>query len=117
MLGVVDDEETVEKTLMASSSAAITSKNSVNSNLITIMVDSRESGHYFDNAIIRDLKHRLQDYVHLATFRKIITAGGALLDGTAEGVVQGLVAEDYGNQVLVWVDIVGCLGLGATCFR
>ena len=54
------------------------------------MVDSEASGHYFDDATIRDLKHRLQDYVHLATLPKILTVGGALLDDTVEGMLQGL---------------------------
>ena len=55
------------------------------------------SSHHFDDVIIRDPKHRLQDYVHLATPRKILTARGALLDGTVEGVLQGLVSDDYDN--------------------
>ena len=74
--GMANDEEPVEKALGTSPS-----------NLATLMVDSGASGHYFDDAIIRDLKHRLQDYVHLTTPRKILTAGGAMLNGTAEGVL------------------------------
>ena len=71
------------------------------------MMDSGASGHYYEDAIIRDLKYRLQDYVHLATPRKIRTSGGALLDGTAEGVLHGLVTDDYGNdEIIVRVDIV-----------
>ena len=58
---MADDEESVEAALMALSSAAITSQDSVNSNLVIIMVDSGASGHYFDDVIFRDLKHRLQD--------------------------------------------------------
>ena len=49
---------------MASLSDAIITEDSVNSNLITFMVDSEVLGHYLDDAIIRDLKHRLQGYVH-----------------------------------------------------
>ena len=109
---MTDDEEPVEKALMASSSAAIISQDSTKNNLVTTMVDSGASGHYFDDAIIRDLKHRLQDYVHLATLRKILTTGGAPLDSTAEGVLQGLVANDYGDQILVRVDIVFVPGIG-----
>ena len=52
-----------------------------------LMVDSEASGHYFDDAIIRDLKHRLQDYVLFTTPRKILTAGGAMLSGRVEGVL------------------------------
>ena len=107
--------EPVEKALIASLSAAVIFEDSVNSNLATLMVDSGVPGHYFDDVIIRDLKHRLQDYMHLATSRTIFTAGGAMLDGTAEGVLQGLVTDDYGNLFgsISW----GCPGLGATWSR
>ena len=109
MFGMTDDEEPVETALIASSSAAITSRNSVNSNLVTFMMDSGASGYYFDDAIIRDLKHRLQDYVHL-------TAGGALLGGTTEGLLQGLVVDDYGNQILFRIDIVVVPEIGRNLF-
>ena len=59
MFGMANDEEPVENALMALSSAAVTSQDSVNSNLVTIMVDSGASGHHFYDVIIRDLKHRL----------------------------------------------------------
>ena len=74
---MANDEEPVEKALGASPSVAVTPEDSVNSNLATLMVDSGASGHYFDDAIIRDLKHRLHNYVHLTKPRKILTAGGA----------------------------------------
>ena len=109
---MANDEEPVEKALMTSSSVAITSENSVNSNLVIFMVDSGASGHYFDDAIIRDLKHRLQDYVHLTTPRKILTAGGDMLNGTAEGALQGLATDDNGNLIFVRVDIVVVPGVG-----
>ena len=80
------------------------------------MVDNGASGHYFDDAVIRNLEHRLQDYVHLATPRKIITAGGALLDGTAAGVLQGVITDDYGNQILNRVDVVMMPGIGCNLF-
>ena len=66
---MANDEEPVEKALGASPSVAVTSEDSVNSSLATLMVDSVASGHYFDDAIIRDLKHRLPDYIHLTTPR------------------------------------------------
>ena len=79
------------------------------------MVDSGASGHYyFDDTIIRDLKYRLHDYVHLTTPRKILTAGGPILDDMAEGVLQGLVTD--GNQILVRVDIMVVLGIGCKLF-
>ena len=56
-----------------------------------------------------DLKHRLQNFINLATPRKLLTTGGALLDGTAEGVLQG-------NQILVRVDVVVVPGTGRNLF-
>ena len=114
--GMANEEEPVKNALMALSSAAITSEASINSNLVNLTVDIGASGHYFDDAIIRDLKHRLQDSVHLTTLQKIITAGGALLNGTAEGVLQGLVNDNDGNHILVWVDIVVIPGIGRNLF-
>ena len=114
--GMTNEEEAVEEALMASSSAAVTSEGSISSDLATFMVDSGASGHYFDDAIIRDLKHCLQDYVHLATPRKILPAGEAMLDGTVEGLLQGLVTDDYGNQILVRVIIVVVAGIGCNLF-
>ena len=75
--GMANEDEPVKTALMASTSAAIISEDSVNSNLVPLMVESGASGHYFDDAIILDLKHRLQDYVHLTTPHKILTAGGS----------------------------------------
>ena len=75
VFGMVDDKEPVEKALTASSSAAITPQDSVNSNLVIIMVDSGASGHYFDDIIIGHLKHRLQGYVHVASPEKLSLPG------------------------------------------
>ena len=44
--------------------------------------------------------------MHLATPRKILSVAGAMLDGKAAGVLKDLVTADYGNQVLLRVDIV-----------
>ena len=79
-------------------------------------MDSGASGHYFDDAVIRDPKHSLQNYVHLATPRKILTAEGVFLDGTAEGVLQGLVPDDCGNQILFRVHIMVGPGIGCNLF-
>ena len=80
------------------------------------MVDSGALDNLFDAAIIRDLKHCLRGYAHLATPRKILTARGALLDVTAEGLLQGVIAENYGNQTLVRVDTVVVHGMGRNLF-
>ena len=113
---MANDEKPVEKALMTSSSDAITSQDGLNSNLGTIMTDSGASGHFFDDVIIHGLKHRLQEYVHLATPRKILTAERAPLDGTAEGVPHGLVTSNYGTQILVRDDIVVVPGIGHNLF-
>ena len=59
---MANDEEPTEKVIMASSSVAVTSEDSVNSNLATFMVDSEASDHCFDHASIHDFRHRLQDW-------------------------------------------------------
>ena len=113
---MANNKKSVEKALMASSSVAVTFKDSVNSNLVTIMVDSGASGRYINDAIIQDLKRRLQDYVHLTTPHKIPTVGGALLNGTEEGVLQGIVTDDNVNQFWFGVDIVLVLGIERNLF-
>ena len=113
---MANEEEPVEKAIMTSSSAAIKFEDSVNTNLVTLVVGSGASGHYFDDAITRDLKNRLQYYVHLTTSRTILTAGGALLDGMAEDVLQSFVNDDNGNQIFFRVDAVAGLGIGRNLF-
>ena len=114
---MVNDEKSVEKTLMASSSVAVKPKDSVNSNLVTLLVDSGASGYYFDYAVIHDIKHRLQDYVHLYTPRKVLTAGGAMLKGATGGELQDLVTDENGNQNLVGSISGWCPGLSTTVYR
>ena len=112
-------KDPVEKALMASWSTTITSKDSINSNLATLMVDSEASGHYFDDAIIRGLKHRLRQYVHITTPRNILTAGGGRLNGTAEGVLQREVLSPMTTATKSSFGSISwrCPGLGATCSR
>ena len=85
---------------MESEPAEIEPKPHESGNVATVLVDSGASGHYFDDLIIPELKNRLQDYTSLSTPRTIRTAGGALLDGTAESVLQGFITDDYGEQHL-----------------
>ena len=108
--GMANEEGPVEKALIASYSTAI------NSNLVTFMVNSGASGHYFDDAMIRAIKHRLQDYVYLTPPRKILATERAMLGDTAESVMQGLVNDNYGNQILLRVDIVVVPGIGHNLF-
>ena len=75
-------------------------------NLVAVQVDSGASGHYFDDLIIPELKHRSQDYTSLRTPLTILAAGRALLDGTAAGVLQDLITYDYGEQHLARIAIL-----------
>ena len=97
---------------MESEPAEIEHKPHESSNVVTVLVDSGASGHYFDGLIIPELKHRLQDYTSLSTPRTILTSGGALLNGTAEGVLQGLITDDYGEQRLARIAILIVRGIG-----
>ena len=102
--------------LMASGPAAFKHKLSAGGNSVTVLVDSGASGHYFDGLIIPSLKHRLLNYVLLTTPRKILTAGGALLGGTAEGILQDLVTDNHGEQHLARIDILIVFGIGHNLF-
>ena len=77
--------------LIASEPAEIERKPRVNGNVVTVLIDSGASGDYFGVLIILEFQHRPQDYISLTMPRTILTAGGALLDGTAEGELQGLI--------------------------
>ena len=48
--------------------------------------------------------------------RRLSQSGGATLNGTGEGVLQDLITDDYGNQILVRVDIVVVPGIGRNLF-
>ena len=65
-----------------------------NNNSVNFLVDSDASGHYFDDAIIPGFRDRLEEYKALDMPRKISTAGGGRLNGTAQGVLQGHVIDD-----------------------
>ena len=51
--------------------------------------------------------------MHLAKPHKILAAGGALLNGMAEDLLQDLVTDHYDNQNLARVDIVVVPGMTA----
>ena len=110
---MANNEEPTDKPLMASSSSALTSEDSVKSNLVILMVESGASGHYFDNTIICDLKQRLQDYVHFTTPRKMFTAGTAMRKACCKALSLLITAtESLFGSISWWSP-----GLGATCFR
>ena len=85
-------------------------------NVVLILVDSGASSHYFDDMLFPDLKRPLQDYNSFSTLRTILTAGGALLDAAVEGVLQGLIADDYGEQELAQITILIVPGIGSIVF-
>ena len=102
--------------LVASGPAAFKHKPSAGDDSVTALVGSGASGHYFDDLIIPSLKHRLLNDVLLTTPRKILTTGGALLDGTAEGIHQGLVTDNYGEQYPARISIFIVPGIGRNLF-
>ena len=94
-------------TTLMSSPAHVAYNNASNcSNLVHVLVDSGASGHYFDDFLILELNRRLLDYTCRTTPRKILTAEGALLDGTGEGTLQGVITDNYGNDHLVRIQIL-----------
>ena len=102
--------------LMASGRAAFKHKPREGYDSVTVLVDTGASGHYFDDLIIPSLKHRLLNYVLLTTPRKILTAGGALLDGTAEGILQDLLTNNHGEQHLARIAILIVPGIARNLF-
>ena len=79
-------------------------------------MNSGASGHYFDDIIIPSIKQRLLNYALLTTSRNILTAGGALLDGTAKGILQDLVTDNHGGQYVARIAIFIVLGIGRNLF-
>ena len=82
--------------LMTSGPTEIERKPHVNGQFYTVLIDIGAWGHSFDDLIIPELTHRLREYTSLGTPRTILTAGGALLDGTAEVLVQSFITDHYG---------------------
>ena len=115
--GTDDEGESLYGTaLVASGPAAFKHKLSAGDNSVTVLVDSGASGYYFNDLITPSLKHRLLNYVLLTTTRKIITAGEALLDGTAEGILQGFVTDNHGEQDLARIAILIVPSIGHNLF-
>lgn len=66
--------------------------------------------------LIPELKHRLLDRVDLTVPGTILTDGGSQLDGTMKGLLQGFVADEYGNSHLVRIDILIMCGIGSNLY-
>ena len=101
---------------MASKSPGDEQKTHDGNNQVTALVDKGASSNYFDDQLILQLKqqHHLLDRVILTVPRKILTAGGSLLNGTAEGLLQDVVADEHGNPHLVRVGIMNVSEIGST---
>ena len=57
--------------------------------LVSVMVDSGVSGHYFSNDLIPGLRYRLDNYQALAIWRWITTAEGHQLKEAGQGLPRG----------------------------
>ena len=57
--------------------------------LVSVMVDSGVSGHYFDDALIPGLRYRFDNYQALAIRRWITTAGGYQLKEVGQALPRG----------------------------
>ena len=111
-----EGEPLYDTALMISGLAAFKHKPSAGDDSVTVLVESGASRHYFDDLIIPSLKHGLLNYVLLTTPRKILTAGGAWLDGTGQGILQDLVTDNHGEQHLARIAILIVLGIGRNLF-
>ena len=104
-------------TVLMSSPASVTYNNASDcSNLVHVLVDSGAWDHYFDDFLIPELHRRLLDYTCLTTPRKILTAGGTLLDGTCEGILQDVITDNYGNVPLLQNQILVVPTIGRNLF-
>ena len=118
MYGGIDGEgESLYGTvMMASGPAAFTHKPTAVDDSVSGLVDSGVSDHYFDDLIIPGLKHRLLNYGFLTTPRKILSAGQASVDGTAEGILQDFATDNHGEQHLARIATLILPGIGRTLF-
>ena len=84
--------------------------------LVSVMVDSGASGHYYDDALIPRLRYRLDDYQELAIRRGITTVGGHRLEEAAQGLLQGHIIDAQGVQRLIQISVLIVPGLGRNLF-
>ena len=84
--------------------------------LVSVMVDSGASVHYFDNALIPGLRYRLDNYQELAIRRYITTAGGHKLEGAGQGLLRGHIIDAQGVQGLIQISVLIVPGLGRNLF-
>ena len=84
--------------------------------LVSVMVDSGASGHYFDEALIPRLRYRLETYQELAIRRYVPTAEGHQLEGGGQGLLRGHLIDAQGVQRLIRISVLIVPGLGRNLF-
>ena len=84
--------------------------------LVSVMVDSGASVHYFDDALIPGLRYRLDNYHELAIRRYITTAGGHQLEGAGQGLLRGHIIDAQEGQRLTQISRLSVPGLGRNLF-
>ena len=102
--------------LISAIPSAAYDRNSSSFKLVHVLSDSGASGHYFDDSLIPELNRRLLDCTYLATPRKNFSARRTLLDDTGEGVLQGIITDNYGNGHIVWIQILVVPTIGRDLF-
>ena len=80
--------------------------------LVSVMVDSEASGHYFDDALIPGLRYRLDNFQELAIRRWITAARGHQLEGAGQGLLRGHIIDAQGMQRLIQISVLIVPGLG-----
>ena len=86
--------------------------------LVSVMVDSGVSGHYFDDALIPGFRYRLDNYQALAIRRWITTAGGHQLKEAGQGLPRSHSIDAQGLKRLTQLSVLaGGLTQGGTSSR
>ena len=73
---------------------------------VRVMVDFGVSGHYFDDALIPELRYRLDNYQALAIRRWITTAGGYQLKEAGQGLPRGHSIDAEGVKRLTQLSVL-----------
>ena len=74
--------------------------------LVSVMVDSGVSVHYFEDALIPELRYRLDNYQALAIRRWITTAGGHQLKEAGQGLPRGHSIDAQGLERLTQLSVL-----------
>ena len=95
-----------EDGLMLAAVPAAEKWNRGSNSLVRVMVDSRVSGHYFDDALIPGLRYRLDNYEALAIRRWITTAGRHQLKEAGQGLPCGHSIDAQGVKRLTQLSVL-----------